>query len=67
MFCAIAVLVAFALSRTVGLFGFVEHGWASGIGLTPRRVSPFAAIQVFARSFSTNARVASQVGNSPAA
>ena len=24
---SVAALIAFALSRTVGLFGFTEHGW----------------------------------------
>ncbi len=29
---SIASLAAFALSRTVGLFGFIEHGWESPSG-----------------------------------
>ncbi|MDT4924125.1 MAG: hypothetical protein QOG01_1838 [Pseudonocardiales bacterium] len=28
---ALGSLVAFALSRTVGIFGFVEHGWQPGM------------------------------------
>jgi hypothetical protein len=35
-------LIAFALSRTVGLFGFTEHGW---------QPSPYAVISVVAEAF----------------
>ncbi|WP_167106630.1 hypothetical protein [Mycobacterium sp. DL592] len=34
---SLAAIVAFALSRTVGLLGFVEHGW---------QPAPYAAISV---------------------
>jgi hypothetical protein len=38
---AAASLIAFSLSRTVGLFGFTEHGW---------QPSPYAVISVVAEA-----------------
>lgn len=51
---SIGALVAFALSRTVGLFGFTERGWSP---------SPYAALSVIAEALTVMLVAATVVAN----